>query len=154
MSFCDFVRAVLELQACQGISTATATGTSISGTRARPPSWAETLPDDLRSRHRFVRPSSKLVCDRASSICYKRGNVDKSPTQDIFGERAGDRADDLRDRLGTARLFVPQRDVACDRNRRVCFDDGVPDRKLSRRYFGREAAQTGEKTRRSRAQKS
>ena len=58
----------------------------------------------------------------------------------MFGERAGDRADDLRDRLGTARVFVPERGVACDRNRRMCLDDGDPDRSLTRRYFGRRAA--------------
>jgi hypothetical protein len=107
---------------------------------ARPPGWAENLPRSARSSDRFLRPRSNLVCDRASRICYKNGKIDKSDTERVFGERAGDRADDLRDRFGTARLFVPQRGVACDRERRVCLEDGDPDRKLTRRYFGRGAA--------------
>ena len=93
-----------------------------------------------RSEDRFVRTDRRVVCDRATAVCYKRGEVDKSETEDVFGERAGDRADDLRDDLGTARLFVPERGVTCDRGRRACFDDGAPDHSLTRRYFGRRAA--------------
>ena len=107
---------------------------------ARPPGWAERLPDSAPMRHRFLRPRSELVCDRATRICYKEGKIDKSDTERVFGERAGDRADDLRDRYGTARLFVPEQDVSCDRERRVCLEDGDPDRSLTRRYFGRRAA--------------
>jgi len=109
--------------------------------RARPPGWADDLPRSARMSDRFLRPRSDLVCDRASRVCYKDGQVDKSDTERVFGERAGDRADDLRDRLGTARLFVPERGVACDRERRLCVEDGDPDRKVTRRYFGRRAAQ-------------
>jgi Fels-1 Prophage Protein-like len=108
--------------------------------RARPPGWAEDLPGSARSHDRFLRAGSEVVCDRATGICYKEGKVDKSDTERVFGERAGDRADGLRDRLGTARVFLPERDVACDRARRVCLDDGDPDRSLTRRYFGRRAA--------------
>ena len=90
--------------------------------------------------NRFLRPRSEVVCDRATRICYKKGKIDKSDTEHVFGERAGDRADDLRDRYGTARIFAPERDVSCDRKRRVCFEDGDPDRSLTRRYFGRRAA--------------
>jgi hypothetical protein len=107
---------------------------------ARPPGWAESLPGSARTQNRFLRPRSDVVCDRATRICYKQGKVDKSDTERIFGGRAGDRAGDLRDRLGTARLFVPERGVACDRERRICLDDGDPDRSLTRRYFGRGAA--------------
>jgi Fels-1 Prophage Protein-like len=115
--------------------------------RARPPGWAEDLPDSARLHHRFLRGGSEVVCDRATRICYKEGKVDKSDTQRVFGERAGDRADGLRDRLGTARLFLPERGVACDRARRVCLDDGDPDRSLTRRYFGRRAARALEEER-------
>jgi hypothetical protein len=112
-----------------------------SGRRdGRPPGWAERLPDSAPTRHRFLRPRSEVLCDRATRICYKQGKIDKSDTERVFGERAGDRADDLRDRYGTARLFVPEEDVSCDRSRRVCLDDGEPDRSLTRRYFGRGAA--------------
>ena len=107
---------------------------------ARPPRWAEKLPESARKENRFLRPGADLVCDRATRICYKQGRVDQSDTERVFGGRAGDRADDLRDRLGTARLFVPERGVACDRERRMCLDDGAPDRSLTRRYFGRRAA--------------
>jgi hypothetical protein len=107
---------------------------------ARPPRWAERLPDSAQMHDRFLRPRSEVVCDRATRICYKKGKIDKSDTERIFGERAGDRADGLRDRYGTARVFAPERDVSCDRERRVCFEDGDADRRLTRRYFGRRAA--------------
>jgi hypothetical protein len=107
---------------------------------AEPPGWAERLPGSARDDDRFLRPRSNLVCDRATRICYKDGEVDKSDTESVFGERAGDRADDLRDRHGTARLFAPERGVSCDRERRRCFEDGDPDRQATRRYFGRRAA--------------
>jgi Fels-1 Prophage Protein-like len=106
----------------------------------RPPGWAKRLPDSARTGDRFLRPRAALVCDRATRICYKRGGIDKSDTERMFGARAGDRADDLRDRLGSARVFVPERGVACDRERRTCVADGDPDRRLTRRYFGRQAA--------------
>ena len=107
---------------------------------ARPPRWAERLPDSAQLHGRFARPRSDLVCDRATRICYKDGKIDKSDTQRMFGERAGARADAIRDKHGRARVFVPARDVSCDRERRVCFDDGDPDRDLTRRYFGKRAA--------------
>jgi Fels-1 Prophage Protein-like len=116
-------------------------GRGYSGrSEARPPGWAERLPDSAETHNRFLRPRSELLCDRATGICYKEGKIDKSDTERIFGERAADRADGLRDRHGTGRLFVPERDVSCDRDRRVCLDDGDPDRSLTRRYFGRRAA--------------
>lgn len=107
---------------------------------AQPPGWAENLPRSARTDDRFLRPRSEVVCDRATRICYKRGRVDQSDTDDVFGERAGDRVDALRHRHRTARVFVPERGASCDRERRVCFEDGDPDRGLTRRYFGRRAA--------------
>ena len=107
---------------------------------AEPPGWAENLPGSARRDDRFLRPRAELVCDRTTRICYKDGFVDKSDTERVFGERAADRADDLRDRLGTPRVFVPEQGVACDRDRRLCLDDGDADRSLTRRYFGRRAA--------------
>ena len=107
---------------------------------AEPPGWAENLPDAARERDRFIRPSSDLVCDQATRVCYKRGNVDKSDTKEVFGRRAAKRADQLRDERGTARIFVPDHGVACDRERQRCFSDGDPDRSLTRRHFGRDAA--------------
>ena len=107
---------------------------------ARGPDWAERLRGSAETHNRFLRPRSNVICDRATRICYKKGEIDKSDTERIFGERAGDRADDLRDRYGRAEIFVPERSVTCDRERRVCFDDGDPDRGLTRRYFGKRAA--------------
>ena len=90
-----------------------------------------------RGGDRFVRTGSDVRCDRATRICYKDGRLDKSETQDAFGERAGDRADGLRDSVGTAHVFVTKRGAACDRERRVCFSDGEPDRRVTERHFGR-----------------
>jgi hypothetical protein len=107
---------------------------------ADPPGWAENLPGSARTDDRFLRPRSEVVCDRATSLCYKQGRVDKSDTQDVFGERASDRVDALRDRHRTVRVFVPERGTSCNRESRVCFAKGDPDRALTRRYFGRRAA--------------
>jgi hypothetical protein len=106
----------------------------------RPPGWADDVPYRTRDPYRFERPRSGVVCDRGTSLCYKRGRIDKSETEDVFGNRAGDRADDLRDRRGTGRLFVPERGVTCDPGSKVCFDEGVADYSQTRRYFGRRAA--------------
>jgi hypothetical protein len=106
----------------------------------RPPGWADDLPRRARDPFRFQRPRSGVVCDQGTSVCYKRGRIDRSETREMFGGRAADRADDLRDERGTGRVFVPERDVSCDPGRQVCFDEGVPDRSLTRRYFGRNAA--------------
>jgi hypothetical protein len=106
----------------------------------RPPGWADSLPYRAQGSDRFLRPRSGVVCDRATSVCYKGNEVDKTETRDLFGDRAADRADDLRDQRGTARLFVPERGVTCDRSRQVCFDDDSADSSLTRRYFGRRAA--------------
>jgi Fels-1 Prophage Protein-like len=107
---------------------------------SRPPGWADDLPYRAQEPGRFVRTRPGVVCDRSTSLCYRRGEVDKTETRDAFGERAADRADDLRDDRGTARLFVPERGVTCDAGRRVCYDDGRPDFSLTRRYFGQRAA--------------
>jgi hypothetical protein len=112
----------------------------VARTEAEPPGWAENLPGSARTDNRFLRPRSEVVCDRATRICYKRGRVDQSDTDNVFGESAGDRVDALRDRHGTARVFVPERGASCDRGRRVCFEKGDPDRALTRRYFGKRAA--------------
>jgi hypothetical protein len=106
----------------------------------RPPGWADDLPRRAQQPDRFFRPRGGVVCDRSSSICYKSGKVDKSETRWMFGDRASDRADDLRDRRGTARVFVPEKGVSCDSSRQICFDGGTPDRSLTRRYFGGQAA--------------
>jgi hypothetical protein len=106
----------------------------------RPPGWADDLPYRTRDPYRFERPRSGVVCDRGTSLCYKRGRIDKSETEDVFGNRAGDRADGVRDRRGTGRLFVPERGVTCDPRGKVCFDEGIADYSQTRRYFGRRAA--------------
>lgn len=110
------------------------------GFDARPPGWADDLPGRVQYPDRFQRPRSGVVCDQATSLCYRNGLVDKSETRDAFGNRAADRADDLRDDRGTGRLFVPERGVTCDASQQVCFDGRTPDASLTRRYFGADAA--------------
>lgn len=89
---------------------------------------------------RTFRPSGNVVCDRATQVCYRRGRIDKSETEDVFGERAGDRADDYRDRFGRDDLYVRNRNVACDRRSHVCYKNGHPDRSETRAVFGKGAA--------------
>lgn len=106
----------------------------------RPPGWADDLPYRSRARGRFYRPEGNVVCDQATRICYKDGRIDKTETRDAFGERAADRADDIRDERGRARVFVPERGVTCDPARQVCYDGSFKDYSLTRRYFGQRAA--------------
>jgi Fels-1 Prophage Protein-like len=103
--------------------------------RARP--WTRSFREDwieraMRSCHP-LQARSNVRCDRATRICYKRGRVDKSETEDAFG----DRADGLRDSAGTAHAFVTRRGAVCDRDRRLCFENGELDRDLTERFFGR-----------------
>jgi hypothetical protein len=106
----------------------------------RPPGWAYDSPYRTQVPGRFFRPDDSVVCDQATRICYKHGRIDKTETRDAFGERAADRADDIRDDRGKARLFVPERGVTCDPIRQACYDDGFKDYSLTRRYFGQRAA--------------
>jgi Fels-1 Prophage Protein-like len=110
------------------------------GYGARPPGWADDVPYRARDPYRFDRPRSGVVCDRGTSLCYKRGRLDRSETRDTFGDRAGERAGNLRDRRGTGQVFVPERGVSCDTRRKLCFDGGVADYSQTRRYFGARAA--------------
>jgi hypothetical protein len=110
---------------------------------ARPPDWADDLPESAQERRRFVRPDDGLVCDQVTRVCYKQGNVDKSDTKEFFGRRAAKRADRLRDERGSAEIFVPEPGVACDPQRERCFADGEPDRDLTKRHFGRRAGRKG-----------
>jgi hypothetical protein len=110
---------------------------------ARPPDWAEELPDSEQERRRFVRPDDNLVCDQATRVCYKRGLVDKSDTKEFFGRRAAKHADRLRDERGNAEIFIPEKGVACDPGRQRCYADGKPDRDLTRRHFGKSKGRDG-----------
>jgi hypothetical protein len=63
---------------------------------------------------RFARPSSDVTCDRRTSVCYKDGHTDKTETRVFFGDRASRRADAVRDRAGTGRVFVQEPGKWCD----------------------------------------
>lgn len=106
----------------------------------RPPGWADDMPGRLQDPGRFSRPRSGVVCDQGTGLCYKNGRIDKSETERAFGERAGDRADDIRDQRGTGQVFVPERGVVCDTAKQACYDGRFKDLNLTRRYFGRAAA--------------
>ena len=111
---------------------------------AGPQSWAEPGPVGRSvpgtSRNGTFQPSRNVVCDRATEICYRRGRIDKSETEDVFGERAGDRADRYRDRYGRDDLYVRSRNVVCDRETHTCYKNGHADRSETREVFGKGAA--------------
>jgi hypothetical protein len=90
-------------------------------------------------RSRTFRPDRRVVCDRGTQICYKRGEIDKSETEEAFGGRAGDRADRIRDKWGSD-VYVRNRKVVCDNDRDVCFKNGRPDRSETRDVYGKKAA--------------
>lgn len=89
---------------------------------------------------RKFRPSRNVVCDRDTRTCYKGGDVDVSETKARFGRKAGREVDRLRDRYDTDDLYRPDDDVVCNRDSRVCYKDGHPDRSETRDYFGKKAA--------------
>jgi hypothetical protein len=95
--------------------------------------------DDDRSQSRVLRSGRGVSCDRRTEVCYKRGRIDKSETEERFGERAGDRADRFRDRFGS-NAIVTGRNSYCDRGDKVCYKNGNPDRSDTRDMFGRKAA--------------
>jgi hypothetical protein len=110
--------------------------TGIFGNPGIEPGWGSIS----RRPSRPYRVSRRVVCDPATQICYKRGRIDKSETEDAFGGRAGDRADDFRDRWGRDDLYIRSRKVACDRDAKVCYKNGHADRSETREVFGKRAA--------------
>lgn len=89
---------------------------------------------------RFTRKSDDTVCDRRTSICYQNGEIDKTETKERFGNRAADRADDIRDRQRSANVYVPRRDTVCNDDRNRCYQDGRGNVRQTREYFGNRAA--------------
>ena len=70
---------------------------------------------------RFVRPGDDVTCDRRTSVCYKDGHIDKTETRVFFGNRASRRADAVRDRAGTGRVFVQKPGKWCDPGEPGCL---------------------------------
>lgn len=91
---------------------------------------------------RYVRTGRDVVCDRSTQLCYKRGRVDVSETRDAFGRGAARDADALRDRLGTAHVFVPggRGDRYCINAEKICYKGGRPDWSDTRDVYGKQAA--------------
>jgi hypothetical protein len=105
----------------------------------RRPGWGASPWSHGEPRNGAFRPERRVVCDRGTQVCYKRGEIDKSSTEDYFGERAGRRADRYRDRFGDD-VIVRGRNSYCDRGDRVCYKNGHPDRSDTRDTFGKKAA--------------
>jgi hypothetical protein len=62
-----------------------------------------------------------VTCDRRTSVCYKSGRIDKTETRDFFGDGASRRADAVRDRAGTGRVFVRKPGKWCNPSDRGCL---------------------------------
>ena len=89
---------------------------------------------------RFDRQGHEVVCDRLTKVCYKKGDIDASETRDRFGNHAGRRVDGIQDRNRTNDVFLPRPGVICNDQVNVCKTGGEPNRKLTRDYFGNQAA--------------
>lgn len=100
--------------------------------------WRRQEPRDPR----FSRKSDDTVCDRRTSICYQNGEIDKTETQERFGNRAAERADDIRDRQRSANVYVPRRGTVCNDDRNRCYQDGRGNVRQTRENFGDRAANT------------
>ena len=97
-------------------------------------------PYQRRGDGRYFRPGSEVACDRRTETCYKDGDLDVSETKRYFGKGAGREVDRVRDRYDTDNIFRADDNVACNRDRKVCYKDGRPDRSETRDYFGKKAA--------------
>ena len=89
---------------------------------------------------RFDRQGENVVCDRLTNVCYKKGNIDASETRDRFGNHAGRRVDGIQDRNRTNDVFLPKPGIICNDRDNVCKKGGEPNRRLTRDYFGNQAA--------------
>ena len=95
---------------------------------------------EARREPRFDRPENNVVCDRRTETCYKNREIDASETREKFGKDASRKADRVRDRYDNNDVFLPRRNVVCDRDDKRCYQGGDPNRKLTREYFGNKAA--------------
>ena len=89
---------------------------------------------------RLVQPERRVVCDRATQVCYKSGDNDASETKEYFGNKAARRVDRVRDHYDNNDIFLPRRNVVCNDDKDVCYKNGRPDRSETRNYFGKKAA--------------
>ena len=96
--------------------------------------------DQARRQPRFDRPENDVVCDRRTEVCYKDREIDASETREKFGRDAARRVDRIRDRRDNNDVFLPRRNVVCDRDDKKCYQGGDANRRLTREYFGNKAA--------------
>lgn len=96
--------------------------------------------DRYRGRNggRFDREGKDVVCDRRTEVCYKDGDIDKSETRERFGKEPARKVERVRDRYDDNDLFLPRRNVVCNDQNNTCYQNGKPNRQLSREYFGRK----------------
>lgn len=97
--------------------------------------------DGKRREGRYDREGKDTVCDRRTEICYKDGHIDKTETNQRFGNKAAGRADDIRDRYDNRNVYVPRKNVACDGDRNVCLENGKRDVQATRQEYGKKAAE-------------
>jgi hypothetical protein len=96
--------------------------------------------DEARRQPRFDRPENDVVCDRRTQVCYKDKEIDASETREKFGKDAARKVDRVRDRYDNNDIFLPRKNVVCERDDRTCYQNGDPNRKQTREYFGDRAA--------------
>jgi hypothetical protein len=102
--------------------------------------------DEARRQQRFDRPENDVVCDRRTQVCYKDKEIDASETREKFGKDAARRVDRVRDRYDNNDLFLPRKNTVCDRDDRTCYQNGDPNRKQTREFFGNKAASASRTT--------
>lgn len=99
--------------------------------------------DNNRRQPRFDRPENNVVCDRRTATCYKGREIDVSETREKFGRDAARKVERVRDRYDNNDIFRPRRNAVCDRDDKRCYQNGDPNRRLTREYFGNRAARRG-----------
>lgn len=92
------------------------------------------------STRRWVGEEPRVVCDRETEVCYKRGRIDSSETRDAFGKGPARRVRALQQEFGSNDVFLPRDNTVCDRNAEVCYKNGRPDWSDTRDQFGKKAA--------------
>ena len=96
--------------------------------------------NEARRQPRFDRPENDVVCDRRTQVCYKDKEIDASETREKFGKGAARRVDRVRDRYDNNDIFLPRKNVVCERDDRTCYQNGDPNKKQTREYFGNRTA--------------
>jgi hypothetical protein len=98
---------------------------------------------DAKKEPKWVfEPDGDTSCDMRTQVCYGAKGPNVKQTRKYFGEEAAARLErNLAGSGGGAPPITrPKKKVGCDASVQVCYDENGPSVKLTKKYFGEEAA--------------